>query len=161
VRPLVERKIRFLFRDDAKFPRQVAEMPEAIRPDWLFVAGNLELLDRPSLAIVGTRDPSPNGEFLSRYAVSCAQMLDAPVVSGLAQGIDRIVHEWCLQVSLPTVSILAWDDGPGDGEQTLSRIVCRWPPHDRQGLAPRRPGDGRGDGERTATVVSPVDRRLQ
>jgi DNA processing protein len=106
VRPLVEQKIRFLFCDDAKFPRRVAEMPDAIRPDWLFVAGNLELLDRPSLAIVGTRDPSASGEFLSRYAVSCAQQLDAPVVSGLAQGIDRLVHEWCLHVSLPTISVL-------------------------------------------------------
>ena len=48
----------------------------------------------------------------------------------------------------------AWDDGrdddPGDSQQTLSRIVCRWPPHGRQGLALRRPGDGRGDGERRA-----------
>jgi DNA processing protein len=106
VRPLVDRKIRFLFRNDPKFPWRVAEMPDAIRPDWLFIAGNLELLDRPSLAIVGTREPSPNGEFLARYAVSCAQMLGAPVVSGLAQGIDRLVHEWCLHVSLPTISVL-------------------------------------------------------
>jgi hypothetical protein len=37
---------------------------------------------------------------------------------------------------------------------TVSRrsanIVCQCPPHGRQGLAPRRPGDGRGDGERRA-----------
>jgi DNA processing protein len=27
-------------------------------------------------------------------------------VSGLAYGIDRLVHEWCLHVSLPTISVL-------------------------------------------------------
>ena len=28
------------------------------------------------------------------------------MISGLAYGIDRIVHEWCLNVGIPTVSIL-------------------------------------------------------
>jgi DNA recombination-mediator protein A len=72
------------------------------RPDSKIVAGDLELLDRPSLAIVGTRDPTENGEFLARYAVSSRREAEAPVVSGLAYGIDRLVHEWCLNISLPT-----------------------------------------------------------
>jgi hypothetical protein len=75
------------------------------RPDSKIVAGDLELLDRPSLAIVGTRDPTENGEFLARYAVSSRREAEAPVVSGLAYGIDRLVHEWCLNISLPTISV--------------------------------------------------------
>jgi len=47
-----------------------------------------------------------NKEFLARYAVSCAGEFDTPVVSGLAHGIDRIVHEWCLRIGLPTISVL-------------------------------------------------------
>ena len=38
--------------------------------------------------------------------VSCAKEVEAPVVSGLAYGIDRMVHEWCLRVANPTVSVL-------------------------------------------------------
>ena len=106
VRPLVESNVRFLFADDIAFPSRLARMPDALRPGWLFVAGNLDLLERPALAIVGTRDPSEGGAFLARYAVSCAQELNAPAVSGLAYGIDRLVHEWCLEVRLPTISVL-------------------------------------------------------
>jgi DNA processing protein len=105
-RPLIARGIRFLFSDDDAFPSRLARMPEVLRPHWIFVAGELGLLERPSLAIVGTRDASETGSFLSRYAVSCAAELGAPVVSGLAHGIDRLVHEWCLHVSLPTISVL-------------------------------------------------------
>jgi hypothetical protein len=106
VQPLIERRVRFLFAGDPQFPSSVARMPEEMRPPWLFVAGDLELLERPSLAIVGTRDPTEDGEFLARYAVSCAKETEAPVVSGLAYGIDRLVHEWCLHISLPTISVL-------------------------------------------------------
>jgi len=88
------------------FPSRVARLPHDVRADWLFVSGNLELLETPSLAIVGTRDPSEAGSFLARYAVSVAEELRAPVVSGLAYGVDFLVHEWCLQVGLPTVSVL-------------------------------------------------------
>ena len=54
------------------------------------------------------RDPHPrqSGEFLAKYTVSCAKEVEAPVVSGLAYGIDRLVHEWCLRVSHRTISVL-------------------------------------------------------
>jgi DNA processing protein len=105
-RPLIERRIRFLFADDSLFPSRLAAMPEPLRPKWVFVAGELGLLEKPALTIVGTRDASETGTFLAHYAVSCARELDAPVVSGLAHGVDRLVHEWCLHVRLPTISVL-------------------------------------------------------
>ena len=103
---LVEQRVHFLFTSDSRFPTRLAGLPEDLRPKWLFVAGDLSLLERPALAIVGTRGPTKIGEFLAQYAVSAAKEVDAPVVSGLAEGIDRIVHEWCLNISLPTISVL-------------------------------------------------------
>jgi DNA protecting protein DprA len=103
---LAEHRIHFLFATDPRFPSPLARLPKDLRPKWLFVAGDLRLLERPSLAIVGTRRPTKIGEFLAQYAVSAAKEMDAPVVSGLAEGIDRIVHEWCLNISLPTISVL-------------------------------------------------------
>ena len=64
---LAEKQVRFLFSTDARFPSALAGLPEELRPRWLFVAGNLELLERHCIAIVGTRDPTPDGEFLARY----------------------------------------------------------------------------------------------
>jgi len=103
---LAEKQVRFLFSTDARFPSALATLPDELRPRWLFVAGDLELLERRCIAVVGTRDPTPDGEFLARYSVACAREVDAPVVSGLAQGVDRLVHEWCLHVSVPTISVL-------------------------------------------------------
>jgi DNA processing protein len=103
---LAEQGVHFLFATDSRFPAALAHLPEDLRPKWLFIAGDLRLLQRPSVAIVGTRGPTRIGEFLARYAVSAAKEVHAPVVSGLAEGIDRIVHEWCLDISLPTISVL-------------------------------------------------------
>ena len=104
---LTSHRIRFLFGTDPRFPSTLSGLPDELRPPrWLFVAGDLELLERRAFAVVGTRDPAQDGEFLARYAVSCARELDAPVVSGLAHGIDRLVHEWCLHLSVPTISVL-------------------------------------------------------
>ncbi len=106
VQRLAEQRISFFFADDPQFPQAFSAMPETDRPKWIFIRGDIRLLSRPLIAVVGTREPTDAGEFLARYAVSCARQLDTPVVSGLAQGIDRVVHEWCLRLSLPTISVL-------------------------------------------------------
>jgi DNA protecting protein DprA len=98
--------VKFCFRGDPEFPKAFIDLPSAYQPMWLFYRGDIAVLDRPGITIVGTRQPTLNGDFLARYSVSCAREFDAPVISGLAQGIDRIVHEWCLQIGLPTVSVM-------------------------------------------------------
>jgi len=103
---LIRKRVRFLFADDPQFPVSLSCLPEDMRPQWLFIAGNLSLLQTPALAIVGTRDPTEDGEFLAKYSVSCAREAQAPVISGLAYGVDRMVHEWCLHIGLPTISVL-------------------------------------------------------
>jgi DNA processing protein len=106
VSQLSEAAVQFRFHDDPDFPRALANLPQTYRPLWLFYRGDIGLLDQPCVTVVGTREPTDPGEFLARYAVSCAGEFDAPVVSGLAHGVDRIVHEWCLRLNLPTISVL-------------------------------------------------------
>ena len=103
---LADAGVQFSFYGDPNFPRALADLPQTYRPLWLFYRGDTGLLDRPCVTVVGTREPTDAGEFLARYAVSCAREFDTPVVSGLAHGIDRIVHEWCLRIGLPTISVL-------------------------------------------------------
>jgi DNA processing protein len=103
---LIESGVQFCFLGEPNFPKTLVNLPQTYRPLWLFYRGDIGLLDSPCVAIVGTRDPTEFGEFLARYAVSCAGEFDAPVISGLAHGVDRIVHEWCLHLGLPTISVL-------------------------------------------------------
>jgi DNA processing protein len=102
---LIDASVRFCFLGEPDFPHTLAALPQTYRPLWLFYRGDIGLLDRPCVTVVGTRDPSDTGEFLARCVVSCAREFGTPVVSGLAHGIDRIVHEWCLRVGLPTISV--------------------------------------------------------
>ena len=103
---LADAGVQFCFSGEPDFPRSFAELPQTYKPLWVFYRGDIGLLNRTCVTVVGTREPTAAGEFLARYAVSCARQFDTPVVSGLAHGVDRIVHEWCLNIGLPTISVM-------------------------------------------------------
>lgn len=89
----------------AHYPKRLNDLGTR-RPNWLFLRGDASLLQARSVAVVGTRDPSDVGDFLTRTAVSTCRSLNLPVVSGLAKGIDSIAHHWSLRLRLPTISVL-------------------------------------------------------
>ena len=71
---------------DADYPRQLLEIPDP--PLALFALGRLALLARPAIAIVGSRQATPQGvEDAYAFARILAEA-GLTVVSGLAQGID-------------------------------------------------------------------------
>jgi DNA processing protein len=75
---------------DVRYPRPLLEIADP--PVLLFAKGRLDLLDRPGIAIVGSRQATPRG---ARDAEAFAQALsDAglTIVSGLALGIDSAAH---------------------------------------------------------------------
>ncbi len=62
-------------------------------PDPLFFRGDVSLLKRPRVSIVGTRKPSP---YTRQYTYDLAQTLSrrgVVVVSGAAMGVDAIAHQ--------------------------------------------------------------------
>jgi DNA protecting protein DprA len=105
VAELVDSQVQCITGASLDFPARFEELGIR-RPFWLFLRGRSELLEVPSVAIVGTRSPSWAGEFLTQYAVAAVAEFRAPVVSGLAKGIDSVAHEWALRLNLPTISVL-------------------------------------------------------
>jgi DNA processing protein len=94
---------RPLFVDDPAYPALLRATESA--PPMLIVRGNLELLDRPMVAIVGARNASAAA---CRFARGLAQQLageGATIVSGLARGIDTAAHVGALQGG--TVAVIA------------------------------------------------------
>ena len=72
----------------------------------LHVAGSLDCLAAPTVAIVGTRAPSEGGrERARRLACELAQN-GVCVISGLALGIDAAAHEGALLARAPTIGVL-------------------------------------------------------
>ncbi len=75
-------------------------------PPFLFVAGELEPVDRCSIALVGTRTPSIYGRKAAEiFATSLAQ-IGLTVVSGLARGIDTIAHQAVLRAKGRTLAVI-------------------------------------------------------
>jgi DNA processing protein len=89
---------------DATYPKALLEIPDP--PPLLYVKGRIELLNMPALAIVGSRNASPQGE---KNAEEFAQSLsDAGycIISGLALGIDGAAHRGALRGSAGTVAVV-------------------------------------------------------
>ncbi|EKE68055.1 DNA-processing protein DprA [Gallaecimonas xiamenensis] len=92
------------FLGDPDYPWLLAESPWP--PVRLFYKGDKALWDRPQLAVVGTRKPTPAG----RNALALLEPLLAAglaLTSGLALGIDGLAHQQALQQGAPTLAVLA------------------------------------------------------
>ena len=90
--------------DDPGYPALLAEVADA--PPLLYVEGAPETLERPQLAMVGSRRASPAGLGTARsFARSLAQGGFA-ITSGLALGIDGAAHEGALEAGGATVAVL-------------------------------------------------------
>ena len=94
---------RFLVMGDAGYPASLASLADA--PPVLSAIGDLGLLGRRTIAIVGAREASLAGRrFAGELATSLGQA-GFVVASGLARGIDAAAHEAALPTG--TVAVLA------------------------------------------------------
>ncbi|MBD2302823.1 DNA-processing protein DprA [Nostoc sp. FACHB-190] len=106
------------------FPQTLREIADP--PKWLFVQGNISILHKPALAIVGTRKPSEDGIFLANYVGACLQYFNAVTVSGLALGIDQIVHKKSIRAKVPTIAFIGTgilQNYPA-GSEKLRQDIC-------------------------------------
>lgn len=89
---------------DEAYPRLLLEIADP--PPLLYARGRIELLQRPGLAIVGSRNATAQGE---RNAEEFAKTLSASgftIISGLALGIDAAAHRGGLAAPASTIAVL-------------------------------------------------------
>lgn len=74
----------------------------------LFYQGNnfMELLDKPLVAIVGSRKVSPYGKVITQQIAGELARAGVVIVSGLAFGVDSIAHQATLDVGGQTIAVL-------------------------------------------------------
>lgn len=100
---LVQEHIRVIFPEDVDFPHLLRVSSDP--PELLFVRGDLP--KAPALAIVGTRKATSYGEQIVRTFVPGLVRSGLCLVSGLALGIDGLVHRMTLDADGITVAFLA------------------------------------------------------
>jgi DNA processing protein len=89
---------------DAAYPSALADCPDPPRTLW--VRGDLEILQRPTVAIVGTRRATAYAERVTRQLASTLARAGACIISGLARGVDAAAHRGALEVGGATVAVL-------------------------------------------------------
>ena len=94
---------RYLILGDGPYPPLLAEVESA--PPALIARGDLSLLDRPAVAIVGARNASAAACRFARQLAFDLGSAGTVVVSGLARGIDTAAHDGALDSG--TVAVIA------------------------------------------------------
>jgi len=90
--------------DDPDFPQELLALGDA--PPALFFVGRRELLNRPALAIVGSRSATPAGIENARAFAQALADAGLTIVSGLALGIDAGAHRGALEGRGSTIAVV-------------------------------------------------------
>jgi DNA processing protein len=101
---LKQKNSHVLTWEDPQYPSLLREIHDP--PIVLYAIGDLACLDRPGLAIVGTRQPTHEGKKIAYEWSKALSLANMCIVSGLAQGIDTYAHLGCLDADQPTIAVM-------------------------------------------------------
>jgi DNA processing protein len=88
---------RLLTWDEPEYPERLREIYDP--PPLLYVLGNIDLLKRHILAIVGARRPTPYGNQMAERLAKDLAERGLVIASGLARGIDSSAHQGALRAA--------------------------------------------------------------
>ncbi len=89
--------------DSADYPALLRDIPDA--PPVIWVRGDLSVLSRVTVAVIGARNVSSLGLRMTRGMASGLGAAGCVTVSGLARGVDTAAHE--ASVGTGTVAVMA------------------------------------------------------
>jgi DNA processing protein len=96
---------RLLTWDEPEYPSRLREIYDP--PPLLYVKGNIELLNRHTISVVGARRPTPYGNQMAERLAKDLADRGLVIVSGLARGIDASAHRGALSsVNGATIGVL-------------------------------------------------------
>lgn len=98
---------KILFREEEDFPNALKGIDDA--PVFLFYKGDLQKIQRKTLAVVGSRMVSSEGKWACQNLLPEIVSSGFTIVSGMALGIDTLAHKTALQNGGTTVAF--WGTG--------------------------------------------------
>lgn len=110
---------------------RAAEYPDRLRDakdpiELLYFQGVWELVETPSVAVVGTRHPTDDGRARARKLVRALVEDGRTVVSGLATGIDAEAHTTAIDAGGQTIAVIGTPLGqhyPPQNRELQERIA--------------------------------------
>ena len=110
--------------EDDAYPERLREIYDP--PAVLWIRGDVRLLARPGIAVVGTRQPSPYGagmaELLSRDLANRRLV----ILSGMARGVDTAAHKGAIEAGGKDRGGMGYGDRRdlSEGEQEAGGADC-------------------------------------
>lgn len=89
---------------DADYPRALLEIADP--PSVLYVRGNIDLMHRRGLAVVGSRNATPQGVQTAENFSRTLAAQGLTIISGLALGIDAAAHRGALAAGGKTIAVI-------------------------------------------------------
>jgi DNA processing protein len=111
--------------EDAAYPERLREIYDP--PAVLWIRGNPQLLARPGIAVVGTRQPSPYGAGMAELLSRDLAHRWLVILSGMARGVDTAAHKGAIDAGGKTVAV--WGTGidviyPKENKKLAESIVA-------------------------------------
>jgi len=94
-----------LFYDETAYPQRLREISEP--PYALFYIGDIDYLQQPQLAMVGSRTPTETGKQIAENFAHHLSDAGITITSGLAHGIDAASHRGALKGIAGSVAVVA------------------------------------------------------
>jgi DNA processing protein len=94
---------QFLTYPDDAYPKRLREIFDP--PAVLWLRGDAQLLALPSIAVVGTRHPTPYGTGMAEMLSRDLAHRGLIILSGMARGVDTSAHKGALAAKRPTVAV--------------------------------------------------------
>ncbi len=94
----------FLLQEALDYPALLKEISDP--PAFLFVKGDLSLLSRPMVSIVGSRNATRQGCIDAEAFAESLSNAGLTIVSGLAEGIDAAAHRGALRGRGSTIAVI-------------------------------------------------------
>jgi DNA processing protein len=122
---VIEQGGTMLFYSDEDYPDRLREIFDP--PPVLWVRGERSILSRPSIAVVGTRQPTPYGSGMAEMLSRDLATRRLVILSGMARGIDSYAHRGALAAKGQTVAV--WGTGidviyPKENKQLAENILA-------------------------------------
>jgi DNA processing protein len=89
--------------DDPSYPPRLREIYDP--PLILYVRGNLEILTKPGIAMVGTRHPTPYGSGMAERLACDLAAQGLVIISGMARGVDTASHRGAITAKGKTLAV--------------------------------------------------------
>ena len=103
--PIIQRfsPITKIEQGDARYPLRLNDLYDP--PEYIYINGDIRLLQIPMVAIVGSRNASTEGLRTAKLFAQALSMSGMLIVSGLARGIDGAAHQATIGLGYFTAAV--------------------------------------------------------